>query len=300
MSTRSTPTTTTSTATSVIDTENGGDYPAELYSFEHALAVDRAPEVWSAQELDSYRRHGFLAASDLVLPAQVTEALDALADLTLHPNGADLQFEAWAAERLGQANGEQRMDLVRKLMGFVAADERLNRVAQGPRLLTLVRQLLGAQDVVLLQDMALLKPPGGGREKPWHQDLAFFDLAPDTRVVGVWIALDEATPENGCLHLRPGSHLAGPRPHFRRRDWQLCDSDVLADRQDDPVGDLMVPLPVGGAVFFDGLIHHGTPTNRSRSRRRALQFHYVATGTAPVPEERRLQVFGGEGRGVTC
>ena len=56
--------------------------------------------------------------------------------------------------------------------------------------------------------MALLKPPRG-REKPWHQDHAYFNLPLDTPIVGVWIALDEATPENGCMHVIPGSHREG-------------------------------------------------------------------------------------------
>ena len=52
---------------------------------------------------------------------------------------------------------------------------------------------------------------GGGREKPWHQDKAFFEIDVTSPVVGVWIALDEATPDNGCMHVIPGSHLEGPR-----------------------------------------------------------------------------------------
>ena len=52
-----------------------------------------------------------------------------------------------------------------------------------------VRRIIG-EEPMLFQDMALLKPPRVGREKPWHQDHAYFDLELRTRVVGVWIALD--------------------------------------------------------------------------------------------------------------
>ncbi|MFD4022206.1 phytanoyl-CoA dioxygenase family protein [Streptomyces sp. NPDC058576] len=186
------------------------------------------------------------------------------------------------------------------MMRFTELDERLRAVAHAPGLLALVRRLVGDDRVVMIQDMALLKPPGGGREKPWHQDNAFFPFEPGTPIIGVWIALDEATPANGCMHVRPGSHLAGPAVHFRRRDWQLCDADVLAAREDEPVSDVTVPLPAGGALFFDGLLHHGTPENRTRTRRRALQLHYVPAAAVRVPEERRLAVFGSGGKNVSC
>jgi hypothetical protein len=82
----------------------------------------------------------------------------------------------------------------------------------------------------LFQDMSMVKPPGG-REKPWHQDGAYFNLASDTPVVGVWIALGHVTKETGAMHLLPGLHTAGPQPHFKRRDWQICDGTV-AEWQD--------------------------------------------------------------------
>ncbi|WP_142057070.1 phytanoyl-CoA dioxygenase family protein [Pseudonocardia kunmingensis] len=125
-------------------------------------------------------------------------------------------------------------------------------------------------------------------------------MEPGTPIVGVWIALDEATPENGCLHFRPGSHREGALVHFRRRDWQLCDADVIADHAVGPGRDVMVPLPPGGAIFFDGLVHLGTPANRTATRRRALQLHFHPASAVRTTEERRMEIFGSEGKDVTC
>src|SRR5262249_652002 len=133
-----------------------------------------------------------------------------------------------------------------------------------------------------------------GREKPWHQDMAYFSLPPGTPVVGVWIALDEATVENGCMHVLAGGHRSGPRPHFQRRDWQICDTEM----QDMKA--VAVPLPPGGCLFFDGLLPHGTPHNHSPLRRRALQFHYQPANTPTLSREERLALFGGEERGLSC
>ena len=124
--------------------------------------------------------------------------------------------------------------------------------------------------------------------------MAYFNLPLDTTVVGVWIALDEATPENGCMMVIPGSHKQGAALHFQKRDWQICDTDVYND------GAVAVPLMPGSLLFFHGLIHHGTPANRSDKRRRALQFHYRAKSVQPTSEADRLAIFGSEGTDVTC
>jgi len=112
--------------------------------------------------------------------------------------------------------------------------------------------------------------------------------------VGVWIALDEATVANGCMHVRPQGHLEGPRIHFQRRDWQICDTDIMGQ----PC--VAVPLKPGGVLIFDGLLPHGTPTNHSGHRRKALQFHYVSVSADKAPQEERLKHFGSEGKNVEC
>src|SRR5439155_10060136 len=120
---------------------------------------------------------------------------------------------------------------------------------------------------------ALLKPPLVGSEKPWHQDMAYFGWSPPEKVLGVWIALDPAMRENGCMQVIPGSNRAGPVPHVHARDCQI------ADERAEPERSLIVPLAPGGALFFTSLVHHGTPPNESPLRRRALQFHYAGSST---------------------
>src|SRR6185437_7433733 len=278
-----------------IDIEAGGDYPDILYGAAVvAQLVPTLADIGPA-ELERFRTDGFLAVRTAIDPVAVADALSGLETLMMQPaGGADLQFEAWAADQLENLDGTQRMDVVRKLMWFVDHDRRLAAVAQDGSVLGVVRRLLGSDDVVLFQDMALLKPPGGGREKPWHQDKAYFNVDPDAPVVGVWIALDEATLDNGCMHVIPGSHRAGPVVHFRRRDWQICDRDVAV------ANDVAVPLPAGGALLFDGLLHHGTPANRTTTRRRAVQFHYRLRTEVELSEAEHLAVFGSEGKGVSC
>lgn len=283
----------------VVDEGLNLDYPPDLYRFDRV--ADYVDDLDSIDErhLQAFRERGYLAIRHAIDAGQVSAALAALSDLTIradneHFPGLFLQYEAWVGDRADEIPAEKRLDNIRKLMYFAGHDARLAGVATDGRLGAVLRALIGTDELVMFQDMALLKPPGGGREKPWHQDKAFFEIDVTSPVVGVWIALDEATPENGCMHVIPGSHLEGPQLHFDRRDYQICDTSVACDR------DVMVPLAPGGCLLFDGLIHHGTPANRTPHRRRALQFHYCAADAPWGTEEQRLALFGSEGKGATC
>ncbi|MEV0291157.1 phytanoyl-CoA dioxygenase family protein [Kribbella sp. NPDC050820] len=277
-----------------VDTTTDFGYPPDLYRFDNPATFVESIDEISAADVARFAVDGYLAVRNVLEPHEVTDVLDGLSHVLTSPGQAEIQYESWAADHVDTATGTERMDLVRKFMWFVNEDSRLRGLATDKRILRIVRQLTGSEDLTMFQDMALLKPPGGGREKPWHQDNAFFSYEPGTPIVGVWIALDPATPENGCMHVIPGSHVEGPVVHFRRRDFQLCDDEVQVTR------DTVVPLPPGGILFFHGLLHHGTPANRTDTRRRAVQLHYLPAGTPGIPQERRLEIFGSEGKDVTC
>jgi phytanoyl-CoA hydroxylase len=280
----------------MFDREQSGNYPADLYRFDRVAEMVEDFDSITDEHLDFFQEQGYLAIRHAFSPIEVESALEGLLDLIggENPEFDGIQFEAWARNRLDDLRPEEKQDYVRKLMHFVSYEERLRSMAGHPELLALLRRIIGEEELRMFQDMALLKPPGEGREKPWHQDKAFFTLRLESPVVGVWIALDEATAENGCMHVIPGSHREGPVVHFKRRDWQICDDQVQTSR------DVMVPLPPGGCLLFDGLIQHGTPDNRSTKRRRAVQFHYTAANAEWGSQEDRMVIFGSEGKDVTC
>ena len=146
----------------------------------------------------------------------------------------------------------------------------------------------------MIVENALLKPPLIGREKPYHQDSAIFNLPPDCPVAGAWVALDEADEGNGCMKVVPGTHLRGPVLHYMLSDWQLCDKDLSADQA------VAVPLQAGDCLLWDGLLFHGSAANHSLRRRRALQFHYKPCSVDWISKEERLQYFDGLLQGKTC
>jgi phytanoyl-CoA hydroxylase len=293
-----------------------------LYAFERQDEGVPAAEAGLETTLERYREDGFLMVRGLLREPEVLAArseLEAMAradrpgcamiwyegalrdHIALDP-GRDREIDGrhggvgfaagQEADRLPAIDPELRARHIRKFMGFVEQKAALGRLARQPDLMALVERLVGSEPV-LFQDMALVKP-AQGREKPWHQDHAFFNVALDTPIVGVWIPMGEVTPENGCMHLLAGGHKAGPRIHFKRRDWQICDTDVPTR------GRVAVPMRVGDVLLFDGKIPHGTPINRTDDFRWAVQYHYRPAATVETDDAVRLAAFGSEGRNVTC
>ncbi|MCF3649908.1 phytanoyl-CoA dioxygenase family protein [Synoicihabitans lomoniglobus] len=277
------------------------DEGAELHAPELYRPTSTAPQVDTLAdigpaEIAFYREHGYLSVRQAYTPAEVDDAMAGLSSLVMgeKPDFKDVYFEAAARDRLPQMKAEERLDAVRKLGCFVDHEARLKAISHHAQLLSVVTRLLDDQEPEMFQDMALLKPPRIGREKPWHQDHAYFDYPLDAKIVGVWIALDEATIDNGCMQLLPGRHREGPQIHFKRRDWQICDKAVLGQES------VAAPLKPGGLLLFDAKLPHGTPHNTSPNRRRALQFHYAPTGLKNAPTAERLEHFGSEGKNVSC
>jgi phytanoyl-CoA hydroxylase len=278
------------------------DHGAELHAPE--LYQPEAGTAHSVATLDDigpseiafYREHGYLAVREAFTPAEVASALAGVVDLIMGkvPAFTGITFEAGAKAILPTLSAEQRQDAVRKVWFFVNHEARLKAISHHAKVLAAVRKLMGDREPEMFQDMCLVKPPRLGREKPWHQDHAYFDYPLGTPVVGSWIALDAATIENGCMQLLPGRHREGPIVHFQRRDWQICDNVILGTRS------VAAPLPPGGMLFFDGLLPHGTPHNASANRRRALQFHYAPAGITKTTAEERMKHFGSEGKNVSC
>lgn len=285
-------------------------HPPWLYRSSGTFDAVEGLSAVEQSAVNRYIRDGFLVVRKAISEAKVNEALAELQQMSRaeDPLCSNVSFEGALRTLLEQQSidlrtadptaalravaPEERARLVRKFMGFTKRHPPLRAVSHDPALRAAVERLAG-EPTRMFQSMALVKPPGG-REKPWHQDHAYFDLPLESRIVGVWIALGTVTAENGAMFMLPGAHRDGPIVHFKRRDWQICDTYL---QNKSPVA---LDMEAGDLVFFDAKIPHGTPTNDTDQQRWALQFHYVPRSVEKVAEEQRLAVFGEEGKNVSC
>ncbi len=257
-----------------------------------------APFALPNDALAQYRRDGWVLARGVLGPRSVEACRQALSDLASGRIAAGetvLMYES--GHDPAALAPDEREHAIRKYMDFVEAAPALKMAAMNRRLHTLLDQLLGVGRV-LFQEMALVKPPRIGSEKPWHQDASYFRVTDPGLIAGVWIALDPALRANGCMELIPGSHLLGAVPHQHENDFNRCrilDQHVQRDQR------IAIEMQPGDALIFHALLHHYTAPNTSDLRRRALQFHYHQIGAvwAGVDEHRKLFHFD-DGRYAGC
>ncbi|MBX3603145.1 MAG: phytanoyl-CoA dioxygenase family protein [Rubrivivax sp.] len=152
----------------------------------------------------------------------------------------------------------------------------VRELARTPALVALVEQFIGPGVSVYFSQI-FFKPPEGGGPKPAHQDNFYFGPNDEEGVVTAWIALDDATLENGCLYFGDGSNQGPVYAHVAPADepYNLQLPPEILARQP------MSPAPVrrGGVSFHHGNTFHQSAPNLSTRWRRACALHYVNAHT---------------------
>jgi phytanoyl-CoA hydroxylase len=139
-----------------------------------------------------------------------------------------------------------------------------------PKVVSSISRLIGPSFVRQL-DQIFLKPGRTGAGTDWHQDNAYFQSSDPTRGTALWIALHDATIENGTLHVLPNSH------HQKFDHERDLSSDHHIHIQVDEGQAVPVPLPAGGAVFFNYGVAHATKRNNTDHERAGLAYHFLNT-----------------------
>lgn len=144
-----------------------------------------------------------------------------------------------------------------------------------PAIVEVLTSVIGP-NVKCMQSMLFIKASGKPGQA-WHQD-EFYIPTRDRSLTGAWIAMDDATVENGCLWVIPGSHRHGVLwPQHQQRDKRF---DCGGEATQFPYTDAdAVPVEVkkGSIVFFNGYLLHRSLPNYARSGyRRALVNHYMS------------------------
>jgi len=180
--------------------------------------------------------------------------------------------------------GAQPEDLLSKVF-LLAREPAFHAFVTDPRLTAVVAELVGTDDLDCFLSQFIFKNPGAWGQ-PWHQDSYYFPFEPPRPVVGVWLAVTEATLDNGCLHVLPGSHREAVHQHVPDRRpsanygyVEIVDHDMGGSR---PV--LMSP---GDVLVFDSHLMHRSTDNGSDGRRAAMVFHLAAAGTVDHTVELR-------------
>ncbi len=195
-------------------------------------------------------------------------------------------IQDWGESFLAQLQPQQRAwyldggvkagEVLRKLDNPHHHRPVVRELARTPALVERVESIIGP-GVSVYFSQVFFKPPEGGGPKPAHQDNFYFGPNDEEGVVTAWIALDDATLDNGCLYFGEGSNLGPVYPHEAPpgEPYNLQLPGALLARQP------MTPAPVkrGGVSFHHGNTFHQSAANLSKRWRRACALHYVNAHT---------------------
>jgi hypothetical protein len=220
------------------------------------------------EQLAEYQETGHLTVPAVFTVEEMDEAIaDASEWSRQFLEELDDDRRAWYID-----GGSARPGVLRKLDNPAFHRTVFRRLAGHRRLLALVEQLIGP-GLRIPFSQVFFKPPEGGGPKPIHQDNFYFGPDDKNGLVTAWIALDDATVENGCLYFGNGSHLGPVVPHVAPagEPFNLRIPTEAAEQF------TMTPAPVfrGGVSFHHGNTVHQSSANRSPHFRRAVAFHYV-------------------------
>jgi ectoine hydroxylase-related dioxygenase (phytanoyl-CoA dioxygenase family) len=223
--------------------------------------VTDTPATLSAAQVRAYDDDGFFVVADAFTPDELA-ALDA----ALAPG--DEQAAALLAQVPGGRFSVAGLDTQVVAPHAVLRSAVARAFCAHPVLAGIARDLLGP-DVRLYWEQSVYKQPNGAEPVLWHQDNGYAYVHPESYLT-CWVAITDATIENGCVHVMPGVHREGTLVHATTPIGQECWGDW-----DSAVA---VPVRAGSVVVFTSLTPHATPVNHTGSVRKAYIVQYVADG----------------------
>jgi phytanoyl-CoA hydroxylase len=199
-------------------------------------ASSPALKLLTNEEIAQYQRDGYVIVPDLITPAAAIE---------------------WKTELKARLQEEGNLEIPSGVRVWMSdkMDDYSSTQLQSPRLVAILQQLIGPA-VEFLSYKAVFKNAKTAFSSPWHQDWAYWQ---GSAKISIWIALDDATPENGCLRLIPGSQ----RNVIEMKEVE--DVKGFGRRiTDDQVAGMPIidaPVPRGAGIFFHDLTLHASCPN---------------------------------------
>ena len=151
---------------------------------------------------------------------------------------------------------------------------RIYELVQHPTIVDYVSDLLG-DNVVAWGSHFFCKLPHDGKQVDWHQDSTYWPLTP-SKTVTIWLAIDDADPENANMQFIPRSHTHGLIDFQQSDDEQDVLKMVVSNPEaygDAPVD---VTLRAGQFSMHSDQLLHGSPANHSDRRRCGLTIRYAS------------------------
>ena len=157
----------------------------------------------------------------------------------------------------------------------LAYDLNFLKYARDKNILECVSQVIGP-DIALWNSSFFAKPAVNGKATPWHQDGQYWPIRPIATST-VWIAVDEANEENGCLEFIPGSHKTKTTLSHQTNNDPRYNLNQELNEDIDPSNAFKLCLEPGQMSLHDVFLVHGSKENKSDKPRRGMTMRFMPT-----------------------
>lgn len=227
----------------------------------------------ASHQVDFYQEYGYLAGIKVLEPEQADQLLSELGEIQnpAHPSNK-LFYEFNTNESADPAK------VLFHALGAWRTSPGFHDILWNPAFTVPASQLLGGS-VRFWHDQLFCKPAHHGGVVAWHQDYSYWTRTTPMNHLTCWIALEDSTRDNGCVHYVPGSHRWNLLPITGLAGDMNAIREVLTPAQwSDFNRHVPIELKKGYATFHHPLLVHGSFENKTARQRRATVINAILDG----------------------
>ncbi|MCX5658460.1 MAG: phytanoyl-CoA dioxygenase family protein [Planctomycetota bacterium] len=226
----------------------------------------------SAAQIASYRENGFVVIPGFLDAGELAAWREAVDDAV----GGRGQLRASTDPNSGGAPPPEDYygNVFIQSLNLWKSNDKVRKLMIDPRLGKMATELAGVDGIRIWHDQALIKRPWDNPTS-WHLDNPYWSFtSPDS--LSIWVALDDATLQNGCLYFLPGTHknATGVNPGIGANMNAIFKTYPLWAKIDS----VAAPMKAGDCSFHNGLLAHGAAANMTKGWRRAMTCAYMPDG----------------------
>ena len=228
------------------------------------------------EQVQSYQQNGYLLVENFLNEDELAFWLTAVTEAIKERDGRKMPN---SNTKIGDDDGINKesdyyVKVFDQMLNIWQTNEKVKQIMLDERIGKMAATLAGWEGTRIWHDQALIKRPWANPTS-WHLDTPFWSFS-DKRALSVWVALDDATYENGCLYFIPGScHQTTFKNPGIGKNMDAIFDVYPQFRQAESVA---VPMKAGSCSFHNGLTIHGAGPNMTNGFRRAMTCAYMPDG----------------------
>jgi phytanoyl-CoA hydroxylase len=230
------------------------------------------------QKVEEYRQNGFVVIENLLTPAELAEWRSAVEEAVGERGGIKIpgtNLKTGHDDGINKEDADYYGNVFEQLLNLWQTNERVRKLMLSKELGEMACRLSGASGIRIWHDQALIKRPWAN-PTTLHLDVPFWSFSsPDA--LSIWVALDDATLENGCLYFLPGTHTKTGYQSIGITKNMNAVFQVYP--QLASIAAIATPIQAGSASFHNGLCIHGAGPNMTPRPRRAMTCAYMPEGS---------------------